>query len=239
MDDSDPFAAPHRLPSSTRPLLGLTILVVEDSRYACEAMRLLCLRSGARIRRADCLKSARRHLQLYRPSAIVVDMGLPDGSGADLIEEIAGANPRIGVILGTSGDDCAQEAAIEAGADGFLEKPVTSLATFQETILSLLPADRRPCGPRVLQDEIVRPDPLAYQDDMAHVADVLSDQDDEKALDYVAQFLGGVARAADDHTLAAAAAGLAQARARGTPVAADAARVAGLVQDRLERRKAI
>jgi len=56
-------------PTATRPLLGLTILVVEDSRFACDAMRLLCLRSGARIRRADCLRSARRHLQVYRPSA--------------------------------------------------------------------------------------------------------------------------------------------------------------------------
>ena len=54
MDDSELFAAAQRLPSARRPLLGLTILVIEDSRYACEALRLLCLRSGARIRHWDC-----------------------------------------------------------------------------------------------------------------------------------------------------------------------------------------
>ena len=105
MDDSDLFASAARLGSGRRPLLGLTILVVEDSRYACEAMRLLCLRSGARIRRADSLKSARKHLQVYRPSVVIIDLGLPDGSGAELIEALSTASPRVAVILGTSGDE--------------------------------------------------------------------------------------------------------------------------------------
>jgi two-component system, OmpR family, KDP operon response regulator KdpE len=239
MDDTDPFATPHPLPVPSRPLLGLTILVVEDSRYACEAMRLLCLRSGARIRRADCLKSARRHLQVYRPSLIIVDLGLPDGSGVDLIAEQALALARIDVILGTSGDTFAEDAALAAGADGFLAKPVISLSAFQNTVLSLLPGDRNPAGPRIIQDEAIRPDRMAFRDDMAHAAEVLNDAAEGKALDYVAQFIGGVARSADDPVLARAAADLARARASGGPVATDTARIAGLVQDRLEEKQAI
>ena len=75
-------------PTADRPLLGLTVLVIEDSRDACEAMRLLCLRSGARIRRADCMRAARRHLQVYRPSVVIADLGLRDGNGIDLIQEL-------------------------------------------------------------------------------------------------------------------------------------------------------
>lgn len=239
MDDTDPFAATHRLPTANRPLLGLTILVVEDSRFACEAMRLLCLRSGARIRRADCLKSARRHLQVYRPTIIIVDLGLPDGSGADLIEELAHTAPRVEVILGTSGDDFAEAAAIAAGADGFLAKPVSSLATFQQEILTRLPKDLQPMGPRQLPDEIIVPDRIAFRDDMAHVADVLNDHNDDKILDYVAQFVGGVARSAQDDVLADAAHRLAHARAIGAPVATFTARIAGLVQERLELKRAV
>ncbi len=239
MDDRDAFATTTRLPTPTRPLLGLTILVVEDSRFACEAMRLLCLRSGARIRRADCLKSARRHLQTYRPSGIIVDLGLPDGSGESLIEELANTVPRIAVILGTSGDDFAENAAIAAGADGFLTKPVSSLATFQHEILSRLPQDRQLAGPRLVPDEEIHPDLMAYRDDMAHVADVLNDRNDSKVLDYVAQFVGGVARSAQDDVLADAADQLARSCAQGSPVATDTARIAGLVQERLQHKRAI
>ena len=102
-----------------RPLTGLTVLVVEDSRFASEAVRLLCLRSGARIRRADCLRSAERHLRTYRPAVVIVDLGLPDGDGAGLIRQIASAEPRVPVVLGLSGDPDGRNAAMSAGADGF------------------------------------------------------------------------------------------------------------------------
>lgn len=53
-----------RLSMPHRPLTGLTVLVIEDSRFASEAVRLLCLKSGARIacdrRRVICGPIARR-----------------------------------------------------------------------------------------------------------------------------------------------------------------------------------
>jgi len=239
MDDTDPFAKTTPAPTAARPLLGLTILVVEDSRFACEAMRLLCLRSGARIRRADCLRSARRHLQVYRPTVALVDLGLPDGSGLDLIAELTQSQPRIEAIIAISGDTHMEPDARAAGVDGFLSKPITSLSSFQEAILSNLPEDRRPMGPRVLPDEIVAPDRIAYQDDMAHIADVLEDPPDEHALDYVAQFLCGVARAADDSGLEAAARALAHKRALGQPAGSETAALAGMIQHRLSEKIAI
>ena len=46
MDTKDPFAPNLPAPTANRPLLGLTVLVIEDSHFACEAMRLLCLRAA-------------------------------------------------------------------------------------------------------------------------------------------------------------------------------------------------
>lgn len=222
-----------------RPLQGMTVLVVEDSRFASEAIRLLCLRSGARIRRADSLAAAHRHLRVYRPSIVIVDMGLPDGSGAELIEELSKELVRVPVLLAMSGDDGAEDAALAAGADGFMAKPVESLAVFQQAILAQLPAAEGPPGPRSLPSDMVQPDRMAYRDDLVHVAEMMRDQVDSKTQDYLAQFLGGLARSAHDDGLQAAATSLAQARAEGRMTRSDLARVAGMLEERLAERRSI
>ncbi|WP_299873230.1 response regulator [uncultured Sulfitobacter sp.] len=239
MDPKDPLAANLPAPTATRPLLGLTVLVVEDSRFACEALRLLCLRSGARIRRADCLRSARRHLRVYRPSVVIMDLGLPDGDGCGLITELNEAQPRVEVILAISGDPDTEAAALAAGADDFMAKPIISMANFQEKLLSLLPEDRRPQGVREISDVQISPDRIAYLDDMAHAADMLEDIQNEAAIDYVAQFLTGVARSAEDGGMERAAQALAARRATGQSAGSETAIIAGLIQERLSQRMAI
>ena len=238
-NEEDIFTPNFPAPTAQRPLLGLTVLVIEDSRYACEAMRLLCLRSGARIRRADSIRAAKRHLKVYRPSVAIIDLGLPDGDGSELIAELSVSSPRPEVLLGLSGDPERQPEAMNAGADGFLAKPLASLSEFQESILAHLPADRRPRGPRLTPNDTITPDPIAYRDDMAHVADVLDGREDDGVVDYVAQFLSGVARSAHDDALASAAEKLALKRAQGASATNELAFLSGLVQARLSEKIAI
>ena len=233
MDTLDAFLQ-TRPPTAARPLLGLTVLLVEDSRYASEAFRLLCLRSGARIRRADTLFSARRHLRVYNPTVVIVDLGLPDGSGDTLIQELVRASPRVEVILGTSGDLGAEALAMAAGADGFLSKPVAKIAEFQSASLQHLPPERQPAGPRSIGTEQVDPDPIALRDDLEHVANALSGDDAEITLDYVAQFLGGIAQSTGDDDLCRAVKDVSQSRKDGSPVRFGVAQLAALVQSRLE-----
>lgn len=238
MDDKQYLPRDH-VPTPSRPLLGMTILVVEDSRYASEAMRLMCVRSGARIRRADCLTSARRHLQVYRPTVLIVDLGLPDGSGLDLLRDMSAATPRVDVLLATSGDTAREGEALAAGADGFLPKPIRKMAIFQTEILRHVAPDRRPCGPRLVDPSDVSPDALAYRDDMATIADKLNGARDARTMGYVTQFLHGVARAARDDVLLDAVDTVRSDQLRGRPSAAGLDRLRGLVHDRVGMRVSI
>ena len=190
-------------PTAERPLLGLTILVVEDSRYASEAVRLMSLRSGARLRRADCLASAERHLNVYAPTVAIVDLGLPDGSGLDLIRSMAANRAAGQVILGTSGAEreAAEQTVLEAGADGFIAKPVPNIATYQAAILEHLPRDMHPKGPRPAAINTVVPDPLALREDLSHAMDLLAL--DSPPVDYLKRFLIGLSRSTKDAALEA------------------------------------
>lgn len=238
MDSLESFMQ-TRPPTVNRPLLGLTVLVVEDSRFASEAMRLLCLRSGARIRRADTLQSAQRHLAVYRPSAVIIDIGLPDGSGLDLIRDLAQSSPRVDVVLGTSGDPDGETRAMKAGADGFIAKPISNIGFFQSKILEHLPQDRQPKGLRVLNDDVVVPDEVALRDDLTAAAVALEDVTNGRSVRYVSQFLGGLARSVDDPKLEQEVETLADMQSKGTAVAGQVERIAAMVQDRISRTAAI
>ncbi len=217
-----PPHAPH-LPvplagTDALPLRGTTLLVVEDSRYTCDALRLFCIRSGARMRRAETLAGGRAYLGSYHPNAVIVDLGLPDGPGEALIAELARTGPP---TLGMSGDPDGEALARAAGAAGFLGKPLASLATFQKTVLTLL----RSGSPAAPDQPAPAPeaDPLAFRDDLARVAGLIGGPQRR----YAAGFLRNLGRAAGDVALEAAAADAASDPGR--------AALARLVADRLAR----
>ncbi len=195
------------------PLRGLTMLAVEDSRFAAEALRLMCRKLGIRLRRAEDLRNAQLHLRLYRPDAVLVDLGLPDGRGEPLIRDLVASPWRPRAVLATSGDPAGRAAALAAGADGFVDKPLDSLAAFRAVLLRFLPeladppplAGDLPAQPVDMPEDSIAPDPLALRDDLARAAAVLRDRDDAEGRRYLAGFLGGVARHARDAALAEAA----------------------------------
>lgn len=185
----------------SKPLLGTTILIIEDSKYVCEAMRLMCLHSGARLRHADTVAAARRHLRLYRPNIVIIDEGLPDGSGSEFAAELNGMSPRVDVIFGTSGESMCHHQFLKAGANGFIEKPFVSLSEFQLKMLSALPESH--FFPVSVSDthEIVEPNPAIYAEDLRKAHDLLLNMPDIQTKKYVSQFLKSVCTITDDQEM--------------------------------------
>lgn len=199
--DLDPFSAPI---SKRRPLMGVTILLIEDSRFCSEAVRLMTMRSGARLRRADCVRSAHKHLAMYRPDLVIVDLGLPDGSGLDLIEQLRAQDMAVLAISGTVNDDT-RAAVMAAGARGFMPKPIGNIKQFQEAIVATMQGSETVPGfaPSVV-DAPSELDQQALADDLDHIRDVLTEalpREDINRVEYCAQFVASIARTAQDQDL--------------------------------------
>ncbi len=210
----NPPSGPGRL-----PLQGLTLLVVDDSRFTCDALRLILHRAGARLRRAESLEIARLHLAFHRPDLAIVDLGLPDGRGEDLIAELSGEGLP---VLGLSGDPDRKEAALDAGATGFIEKPIGSAAGLVRLIRQLATG----AGPEERGEDLPAPkgDLMALRDDLVRAAALITGAGDP---DYALGFLRSLSRAAGDTALESA--------AQEIRTAFDRAKLARMIEERVER----
>lgn len=78
---------------------------------------------GVEVTIADTLSKGRSAVRTVRPDLIVVDLGLPDGSGVDLIAEVREKLPNTPAIVATVYDDDRHIfPALRAGACGYLLK---------------------------------------------------------------------------------------------------------------------
>jgi CheY-like chemotaxis protein len=179
---------------------GRTLLLVEDSRLSSDAIRMMFNGAGGRMRRADSLRAARRHLALYTPDAVLIDLGLPDGSGLDLIRELAGQHPRVPRIIATSGQHELEAAAYAAGADAFLPKPISSIAHFRAILAPTFFALRVPCD----DSTQAAYSSTALRDDLYLALDLLQLGEQGVRRGYALQFIEGIARSLGDQDLLAA-----------------------------------
>ena len=101
------------------------IMLVEDQADFRDLLALLLGREPDLevVAQAGSLAEARSHAATLRFDVAVLDLGLPDGNGADLIEELRRAGPDAAVlILSASLDPANLEKAQRAGADEILDK---------------------------------------------------------------------------------------------------------------------
>jgi len=103
---------------------GFTAMVVDDHPLVRESMVSRLTAMGARevIEAASCAEARARARSVGPCDVCIVDVGLPDGSGLDLIAELRAAGwPRL-VVLSAADDPYSVRAAFVAGAQGYLLK---------------------------------------------------------------------------------------------------------------------
>lgn len=100
-------------------------LVVEDSNQQRRRLVEIVAKalSGFEVSEAKDVSTAIESARRLHPDVVTLDLGLPDGSGLEVLRAIRkeGAPARVIVVTGES-DDRYRKASLEAGADEFLDK---------------------------------------------------------------------------------------------------------------------
>ncbi len=110
----------------TRPsaeATGPTVLVVEDDAETRAALVRELSGRGYRVEEAADGKSALKRWELRRPDVILLDLGLPDIDGVQVIGRIRKEAGTPIVILSGRYDESEKVEALERGADDYVTKP--------------------------------------------------------------------------------------------------------------------
>jgi two-component system KDP operon response regulator KdpE len=104
---------------------ALRILVVEDDAAIRKLLQAALTRSGYQVIEACDGRSALAALAIDKPDAVLLDLGLPDRDGLELVPLIKAAGPAL-IIVSAREDTDQKVAALDLGADDYVIKPFDS-----------------------------------------------------------------------------------------------------------------
>jgi CheY-like chemotaxis protein len=107
-----------------KPGKSLRILVVEDHGETLQTLSRLLTHFGHEISMADGAQSAREIVESKQFDVVLSDIGLPDGSGYDIIAHAKQKQPVTGVALTGFDKEEDFKRSKEAGFDFHLTKPI-------------------------------------------------------------------------------------------------------------------
>ena len=103
--------------------LSAKVLIVEDERQIRRFVRVALEEEGCRVIEAGTMAEGLALTGAERPDLIVLDLGLPDGNGVDLIRDVRGWADTPIVILSARAQESDKIDALDAGGDDYLTKP--------------------------------------------------------------------------------------------------------------------
>ena len=133
----------------------MNVLVVDDDPELCELVETALERDGHAVSAAGSLAQSRVALGKGIPDVVVLDLGLPDGSGIELCEELRARGIEVPVlILTASGEVSARVQGLDAGADDYLVKPF-AVAELRARVRALGRRRERPVKARLERGDVV------------------------------------------------------------------------------------
>ncbi len=111
-------------PSASVPVQGAKILLVEDHEDSAAALRRALERRGFRVKMAHSVEAGVETFSKEQFDLLICDIGLPDGTGVDLITRLLKKSPVRGIALSGFGMDHDVMRSEEAGFLAHLTKPV-------------------------------------------------------------------------------------------------------------------
>ena len=117
----------------------LKILVVEDDRSVSNLIATTLKINHYAYVTASCGSEAVSLCASHRPGLILLDLGLPDIDGIEVIRTVRTWSSAVIIIISARGEDSDKIAALDAGADDYLTKPFS----IDELLARIRAAQRR------------------------------------------------------------------------------------------------
>ncbi|PWR24767.1 response regulator [Zavarzinia aquatilis] len=99
------------------------VLIVEDDAAVRRVLRATIEAQGCRVIEAATGADALRRMAGERPDLVLLDLGLPDRDGLELIREWRGWSAVPILVLSARGDEATKIRALDLGADDYVTKP--------------------------------------------------------------------------------------------------------------------
>jgi two-component system, OmpR family, KDP operon response regulator KdpE len=103
---------------------GPRVLVVDDEQQILRALRTSLRGAGYEVDTAETAATALAAAAMQPPEAMILDLVLPDGTGIEVCREFRTWSSAPVIVLSAVGEERQKVAALDAGADDYVTKPV-------------------------------------------------------------------------------------------------------------------
>lgn len=126
---------------------GPLILIVDDERQIRRFLRAALGTQGYRLTEAGGVQEAIAAATSCHPDLVILDLGLPDGDGIEVVRALRDWSDVPILILSVRGQEADKIAALDAGADDYLTKPFSTgelLARIRAALRRVVRTDEEP-----------------------------------------------------------------------------------------------